>query len=217
VARAARRRAGRAAVLGLGLLPAAWLAAGLALDRLGADPVEALLHGSGDWALRLLLATLALTPLRRLGWRGAPRHRRTLGLLAFAYALVHFAVYVGLEIDLDLATLVEDVAERPFVTAGFTALLVMVPLAATSTRAAQRRLGRRWGALHRLVWLALAAALLHVVWGAKADLRGPLVYVAVAGLLLAARWRGRLPRRRKAPPGRPDVVMMTGSEEGSSE
>jgi sulfoxide reductase heme-binding subunit YedZ len=199
------RRALHAAVVAVSALPAAWLAFGAATDRLGPEPVEALLHGTGGWALRFLLLSLAVTPLRRaFGLALVAPWRRSLGLAAFGYACAHLALYAALELELDLGQLAEDVAERPFVTAGFAAWLLLVPLAATSTRAMQRRLGRRWVRLHRLVYAALGLALVHFLWGVKADLREPLVYAAVGALLLAARWR---PRGAAAPvrrgPGRP--------------
>jgi sulfoxide reductase heme-binding subunit YedZ len=171
-----------------GLLPAAGLAARAALGRLGADPVETLQHETGAWALRLLLATLAVTPARRL--LRAPAlapYRRTLGLLAFSYATLHFGVYLGLEIAGDLSALAGEVAKRPWITVGFTAFVLLVPLAATSTRAAARRLGRRWKQLHRLVYVAAACAVAHFLWLVKADLREPLLYAAVLALLLLAR------------------------------
>lgn len=180
----------------VGLLPAAWLAIGAARDTLGADPAEALLHGTGDWALRLLLATLAVTPLRRwAGWRRLAPYRRTLGLLAFGYACVHVACYVSLDLGFAWSELGRDVLDRPYITVGFLALVGMLPLAATSTRAAVRRLGgRRWTRLHRLVYAVAAAAVLHFAWGVKADLREPALYAGVLFVLLAA----RVPRRASA-------------------
>lgn len=190
-------RWGQALVVAAGLIPAVRLAVGAARDTLGADPAEALLHGSGDWALRLLLATLAVTPLRRwLGWRGIAPYRRTLGLLAFGYACVHVACYVTLDLGLAWAELGSDILERPYITVGFLALVGMVPLALTSTRAAVRRLGgRRWTRLHRLVYAVAAAAVLHFAWGVKADLLEPVLYAGVLAMLLAARAPRRLPPR----------------------
>ena len=160
---------------------------------LGANPIEAATHATGGWALRFLLAALAVTPLRRLtGWHEVVSHRRMLGLFAFAYACAHFAIWSLLDLGLDLSAMVEDVRERPFVTAGFAAFLLLVPLAVTSTRGWMRRLGRRWIALHRLAYLAAGLAILHYFWLVKADLRPPMVYAAVLGVLLAARlpiWR----------------------------
>ncbi|MDX1649513.1 MAG: protein-methionine-sulfoxide reductase heme-binding subunit MsrQ, partial [Myxococcota bacterium] len=177
----------------LALAPLVALGVRAATDALGAEPVETLLHETGQWALRLLLASLAVTPARR--WLGLPALaplRRSFGLLALLYAGLHFGVYLGLEVGLDPGLLVEDVTERPYVTAGFGALLLL-PLGITSTRGWQRRLGRRWVRLHRLVYVAAGLAVLHFLWLVKADLREPLIYASVLGVLLLARLP-RLPR-----------------------
>jgi sulfoxide reductase heme-binding subunit YedZ len=143
---------------------------------------------TGEWTLRFLLATLAVTPLRRwLGWSGLAPYRRTLGLLAFGYGTLHFATYAVLDLWGAWETLIEDVLERPYVTAGFTGFVLMLPLALTSTRAWMRRLGKRWTTLHRLVYAAAIAGCLHFLWLVKADLFEPLVYSAILALLLAAR------------------------------
>lgn len=162
--------------------------AGALSDRLGANPVETITHTTGEWALRLLLASLAVTPLRRIfAWRQLAPYRRTLGLLAFFYACLHFATYLILDLALEPAALFEDVLERPFVSAGFAAFVLLVPLAATSTRGMTRRLGRRWKPLHRLVYGAGVCAVVHFLWLVKADLREPLIYASLVGLLLALR------------------------------
>ncbi|HEX6939674.1 MAG TPA: protein-methionine-sulfoxide reductase heme-binding subunit MsrQ [Longimicrobiales bacterium] len=156
---------------------------------LGANPITEATHRTGRWALILLLVTLAFTPVRRLtGWNGAIRWRRTVGLFAFFYAALHFAIYVVLDYFFDWALIVEDIAERPYVTVGFTAFLLLVPLAATSNRFSIRRLGKRWQRLHRLVYIATALAVLHFLWLVKApDIGRPLRYGAVLALLLAVR------------------------------
>jgi sulfoxide reductase heme-binding subunit YedZ len=182
-----RRNLYHGGIVGLALLPALRLAYGLATDSLGPDPVEDLTHTSGDWALRLLLATLAITPLRRLGLRALAPFRRTLGLLAFGYATLHLLVYVGLDQGLALDFIWEDVREHPYVMLGFAAFLCLVPLAVTSTRTWIRRLGRRWVELHRLAYVAAVAAVLHFLWLVKADLREPLCYAALLAALFAAR------------------------------
>jgi sulfoxide reductase heme-binding subunit YedZ len=177
-----------------------WLAWRAAHDGLGANPIEAATHATGDWALRFLLASLAVTPVRRwLGWRDAIAYRRTLGLAAFAYAALHFAIWSVVDLGLDGAAIVEDIAERPFVTVGFAAFLLLAPLAATSTRAAMRRLGRNWVRLHRLVYVAAGLAVVHYLWLVKADLREPLLYAGVLGVLLAARVPTRTKRARSQP------------------
>jgi sulfoxide reductase heme-binding subunit YedZ len=191
--RAVRRRLQHAGVTAVALLPALWLAYGLATDGLGANPIEELTHGTGQWSLRLLLAALAITPLRRLGLRALAPFRRTLGLLAFAYASLHVLVYVVLDQGLELGFVWEDVRERPYVTAGFASFACLVPLAVTSTRAWIRRLGRRWIELHRLVHAAAIAAVVHFLWLVKADLREPLVYAVLLAALFAARL---IPARR---------------------
>jgi sulfoxide reductase heme-binding subunit YedZ len=169
--------------------PAALLALFAARGELGAEPVETLTHETGEWALRLLLASLAVTPARRafaLPWL-APL-RRTLGLAAFGYACLHVTVYLVVDWGFDWEAIAEDVVEHPYVLAGATAFGCLVPLAATSTRAAQRRLGgARWRRLHRLAYAAGAAAVVHFLWLVKADSREPLVYAAVLAALLVAR------------------------------
>jgi sulfoxide reductase heme-binding subunit YedZ len=170
-------------------LPALDLALRALRRALGADPIETITHATGSAAIRFLLLCLAVTPLRRLlGWPALAPYRRTFGLAAFAYACLHLLTYVALDWGFDGRALLEDLAERPYVTAGMAAFACLVPLAATSTRAAVRRLGgRRWVRLHRLVYPAAAAAVLHHLWLVKADLREPLVHAALLGLVLAAR------------------------------
>jgi sulfoxide reductase heme-binding subunit YedZ len=149
---------------------------------------------TGDWTLRLLLLSLAITPLRR--WLRLPALaplRRTLGLAAFGWACLHVATYAALDLAFDGEALLEDLVERRFVTAGFAAFVCLVPLAATSTRRAQRRLGPRWVRLHRLVYAAAALGIVHYLWLVKADLLPPLLYAAVLAVLLVARLRR--PRR----------------------
>ena len=158
-------------------------------DELGANPVETITHTTGEWTLRLLLATLAITPLRHVtGWVWLTRLRRMTGLFAFFYLMLHFTTYAVLDASLDLAYVVEDVADRLYITAGFAAFVMLVPLAATSTNAMVRRLGPlRWRRLHRLVYAAGICGVLHYLWLVKADLREPLVYAGILAILLAAR------------------------------
>jgi sulfoxide reductase heme-binding subunit YedZ len=177
------------ALFALALVPLGVLVYRTGVGDLGANPVETLTHETGRWGLRLLLLTLAVTPLRRLtGWGELVRLRRMLGLLAFLYLTLHFFAYAWLDQAWVIADIVEDVARRPYVTLGFTALLLLVPLAATSTDGMIRRLGgRRWKRLHQLVYVAAVAGCLHYLWLVKADTRDPLVYLVVLTLLLAAR------------------------------
>ena len=202
--RARLRRSLQAAAVALAAAPLGLLgarAAGLAGD-LGANPVEEVLHATGDWALRCLLLCLAVTPARRLlGLAALAPLRRTLGLAAFGWACLHVLSYVGLDQLFDWRALAEDVRERRYVFAGLTAFLSLLPLAATSTRAAQRRLGRRWKTLHRLVWVAAGAALVHYVWLVKADLVAPLAHAALLAALVGLRLRA--PRRVDARPPLP--------------
>jgi sulfoxide reductase heme-binding subunit YedZ len=192
-----RNRALQVLTITTGALPAASLVVSALTDRLGADPVEHVTHVTGDWALRFLLLSLAVTPLRRLlGWGWAAPLRRTLGLTAFGYACLHYLIYLGLENFFDWQLIVEDVLKRRYVWAGFTAFLCLVPLAVTSTRAMIRRLGRRWILLHRLVYLAAALGVIHFLWLVKSDLREPLLYAAVLSLLLGLRLWFRLVRSR---------------------
>ena len=182
------------AVFLLSLLPLARLFLLGFTGELGANPVEFVTRSTGTWALVMLCLTLAVTPLRRLsGWNALVRLRRMLGLFAFFYASLHFTVFLWLEHWFDVAAMLLDVLERPFVTAGFLAFLLMLPLAATSTQAMVRRLGSRWQALHRLVYLVAPLAVLHFWWhkAGKNDFGEPAFYGAVVALLLAARLVGR--------------------------
>lgn len=195
----------RLAAHALAMTPMALLVRDAIANRLGADPVAALTHATGDWALRLLLLALAITPLRRLSrWSWPIRYRRMLGLHAFAYACAHFAIYLVLDLGGYWTQIFDDIAKRPFITVGFLAWLCLLPLAATSTRAAMRRLGPRWGRLHRLVYAIAILAVLHFLWLVKADLREPLIYAGILVALLAARlpgvWAGK--RRFRSAAGR---------------
>lgn len=192
----------------LALAPAAWLGWGIwrALQGdasvLGADPAETIVHGSGEMALRALLATLLLGSLRDLlGLKWVVQLRRLLGLFAFFWASLHLLAYGGLELEGDLARLGADFLERPYILAGAIGLLAMAPLALTSTNGWRRRLGRRWTQLHRLVWIAALAACVHLVWQVRADYGEALIYVALFAFVAGQRlWSGR--RRERRPLGR---------------
>jgi sulfoxide reductase heme-binding subunit YedZ len=167
---------------------------GVAGMSLGANPIEELIHRLGIWGLNFLLITLTVTPLRRLtGKNWLLRFRRMLGLFAFFYLLLHFLTYAGLDQRYDLAAIIEDIAERPYITVGFTALLLLVPLAATSTQAMMRRLGRRWQKLHRLVYLIAILGVVHFYWQVKLDTLEALIYAAILAILLGYRLAGRKP------------------------
>jgi sulfoxide reductase heme-binding subunit YedZ len=180
--------------------------------NLGANPIEAITHATGDWTLRFLLITLAITPLRKLTnqlW--LIRLRRMLGLFAFFYGVLHFLTYIWLDKFFDLHEMLADVAKRRFITAGFTAFLLLIPLAITSTSGWIRRLGgRRWSLLHRLIYFSAMAGVIHYVWLVKADLRKPLQYAAVLSVLLGYRLVVWL-----APNVRKPVTLPSGSAEVS--
>lgn len=179
---------GKATVFLLCLVPALLLLSDALQQQLGANPVEALLHTSGDWALRLLLITLAISPLRRIsGWSWLLRWRRMLGLYAFCYALLHFSVYLWLDRELAWDEIGVDVLQRPYITLGFVALLILLALAATSTRGMMRRLGRHWSSLHRWVYVAGLCSVLHYLWLVKADYREPGLYAAIFLMLMLLR------------------------------
>lgn len=182
------------------LVPALLMLAGafgIAGQRLGTDPVEDLLLTCGKTALNLLCLTLTVTPLSKIAhWPQLLRIRRMLGLFVFFYAALHFTVYLVLDRSLDAAMIIKDIAKRPYITIGFTALLLLLPLAATSTRGMMRRLGRRWQKLHRLVYVIAILAVWHYYWQVKRDVTEPLIYAAIVATLLAYRvWVRRRPAR----------------------
>ena len=168
---------------------------------LGADPIRTVTLTTGLWTLRFLLATLAVTPLRRLaGFARLAPYRRTFGLLAFSYASLHFLTYAVLDLWGQWDTLLEDIAKRPWITLGFTGFVLLVPLAVTSTRASIRRLGKRWVQLHRLVYAAAVAGCIHFLWLVKKDVREPLIYAAILAALFAARGIVLLRKASEGPP-----------------
>ncbi|WP_267124491.1 protein-methionine-sulfoxide reductase heme-binding subunit MsrQ, partial [Xanthomonas sacchari] len=169
-------------------------------DALGADPVAEVEHRTGLWALRLLLLTLAITPLRQLtGQSVLLRFRRMLGLYAFFYATVHLAAYLGLDLRGYWTQIFEEIVKRPYITVGFLAWLLLVPLAITSTQGWMRRLKRNWGKLHKAVYAIGVLAVLHFWWLVKSDIREPLLYAAILAVLLGWRgWRALSARRTTA-------------------
>lgn len=195
------RRVLKPALFLLCLLPLAsliWRAFGIAGTDLGANPVEKIQDTLGQWGLRLLLITLAVTPLR--DWFNATwliHLRRMLGVFAFCYVLMHFLTWLILDQDLYWAGILPDIARRPFITIGFLALLMLIPLAVTSTNGMMRRLGRRWKKLHRLIYLIVLLGIWHYYWQVKADVREPLFYLSIALVLLG--WRVWKVRRRFLP------------------
>jgi sulfoxide reductase heme-binding subunit YedZ len=167
---------------------------GVAGWSLGANPIEELIHRLGKWGLNFLLITLAVTPLRK--WTGLNwllRFRRMLGLFAFFYVLLHFLTYAGLDQRFDIQVIVEDIVERPYITIGASALLLLLPLAVTSTNGMMRRLGRRWQKLHRLVYVIAGLGVWHFYWQVKKDILEPSIYIFILAVLLGyrllSRWR----------------------------
>jgi sulfoxide reductase heme-binding subunit YedZ len=157
--------------------------------QLGANPISEITKETGTWTLRFVVLTLAITPLRRLtGWNALVRYRRMMGLFAFFYGTLHFLTYVWLDQFFGVASIIKDVVKRPFITVGFAAFLLMVPLAVTSTTGWIRRLGgKRWQALHRLVYATALMGVVHYWWLVKADISRPLAYGAIVAMLLAVR------------------------------
>jgi sulfoxide reductase heme-binding subunit YedZ len=170
------------------LVPAVLLARALYSGNLGVNPAETLQLETGIWTLRFLIITLAVTPLRRLtGWHRVIQLRRMLGLFAFFYGVLHFSTYLVLDHYFSLEGMVADVAKRPFITAGFVAFVSMIPLALTSTKGWIRRLGRRWQALHRLIYVAAAAGVVHYLWKVKVITGSPVYYAGLVAALLLFR------------------------------
>ncbi len=173
----------------LGLVPLAVIGARFFLGALGANPIATGLNQVGLWTLILLLASLACSPIKTvLGWTWQMRIRRMLGLLTFFYALVHFLVYIGADQYFDWDEIWKDIVKRKFMTVGFFALMILLPLAVTSTNKMVKRLGFvRWKRLHRLVYVAAVAAIVHFIWRVKADLLDPLIYAGVLAVLMGIR------------------------------
>jgi methionine sulfoxide reductase heme-binding subunit len=180
------------------LAPAAWLGYAALTGGLGVNPIEELTHTTGMAALVILLVTLAVSPLRRLtGWNPLVQLRRPLGLFAFFYALLHFSIWMVLDLGFQLEWVWEDIRERPYITAGFIGFVLMIPLAVTSTRGWIRRLGKRWAVLHRLIYVSAALGILHFYWRVKADAWLPVAMAVILAGLLAARVPGWLESRRR--------------------
>lgn len=186
----------RAVIFCLALLPFVFLLQGALLNTLGADPARELALETGRWALRFLLMSLAITPLREItGLTGLFPLRRTLGLFSLFYAVLHFIIYMVFLLALRWSEIGSDIVERPYITVGFTALLILVAMGVTSTKAMMRRLGRRWKQLHQLVYLASLLALLHLLWILRTDLFDAVFYGTLLFLLLGYRLVTRLKRR----------------------
>jgi sulfoxide reductase heme-binding subunit YedZ len=197
----ALRRLLRPALWALVILPVAWIAWQAYTGNLGAEPIEKLEKETGEWTLRLLAASLAVTPLIRMtGWGWLITQRRFLGLATFFWAFGHLSIYLGLDQQLDLSDIIADVTKHLYVTVGMLAFLLMVPLALTSTKASIRRLGgRKWNRLHQLVYVSAVAGCIHFLWAVKKDKQEPILYCAVFVLLFALRLVLRKGRARPAP------------------
>ena len=199
------RWVGKPIAFAVGLVPAVYMAWAALNAQLGADPLKEITHETGDWTLRCVTLTLAITPLRRLtGWNWLIRFRRMIGLYAFFYGTTHFLIYViadrfaGLEFQNGIwawstaselaASIWEDVSKRPYITVGFLGFVSMIPLALTSTAGWIRRMGgRNWQRLHRLIYLTAAAGVVHYWWLVKADIRRPAIYAGIVTVLLGFR------------------------------
>ena len=170
------------------LIPLAQLAYGFYADDLTANPIEYITRFTGSWALIILITSLAVTPLRRItGWNALVKFRRMFGLFAFFYATLHFATYMILDLFFDFSAIAKDIIKRPYITVGFAAFVLMIPLAVTSTAGMIRRLGKRWQQLHYLVYGIAILGVVHFYWLVKADIRRPVQYGAVLALVLSYR------------------------------
>jgi len=195
----------KSAVFAVCLIPIGQLAYRAYSEDLGANPIDTITRFTGSWSLIFLLTSLAVTPLRRISkWNELIKFRRMLGLFAFFYALLHFSTFVGLDHFFNFQAIGKDILKRPYVTAGFTAFVIMIPLALTSSAAMIRRLGKRWQQLHRLVYVAAIAGVIHFYWLVKSDIRRPAQYGAVLAVLLGYRlvvkWTPVLMERLAAKP-----------------
>ena len=199
------KRALKPLVFVLCLLPLAWLAARAASAGLGANPIEALIRYLGDWALRVLLIALAVTPLRRItGWQWLARLRRMLGLFAFFYVVLHLLSYVGVDQFFDWSAIGRDIVKRTYITIGMAAVVMLIPLAATSTDAMVRRLGgRRWRRLHQLVYVIGPLGVTHHWMMVKKDLTEPMIHAAILAMLLGWRVLAAVRARRHTAPSAP--------------
>jgi sulfoxide reductase heme-binding subunit YedZ len=187
----------------LSLGPFARLAIGAFTDNLGTNPVELLTRSTGTWTLVFLCITLGITPVRKLtGWNWLSQYRRMFGLFAFFYVSLHFTTYIWFDQYFDVQSIIKDVIKRPFITVGFAAFLLLIPLAITSNNYLTRKLGaKRWQTLHRLVYLICILGVVHYWWLVKRDLTQPIIYAVIVALFLVARliWRKQKPKARPVP------------------
>ena len=198
-----KRRWSKVVVFALGLVPLFWLLWRAYNHRLTANPIEYITHYTGDWTLRLVVITLCITPARKIFSRPElVKYRRMIGLFAFFYASLHFLTYLVLDKFFDWREILTDIGKRTYITVGFTALVILTALAVTSTTGWIRRLGgKRWQQLHRLIYLAVVAGVIHYYWSVKSDVRDPILYGFLAAMLLGYRvWVGKFKKRASAPP-----------------
>lgn len=187
----------------LSLGPFVWLAVAAFTDNLGANPVEYLTRATGTWTLVFLCITIGITPVRKVsGWNWLTLYRRMFGLYAFFYVCLHFTTYIWFDQDFDVQSIIKDVIKRPFITVGFAAFLLLIPLAITSSNWMVKKMGaKRWQALHRAVYLICVLGVVHYWWLVKRDLTQPIIYGSVVALFLVARlvMRNKKPKARPAP------------------
>lgn len=188
------------------LVPIALLVIGALRGDLGANPIERITHQTGLWTLILLLTTLAITPIRRItGVNWIIQYRRMIGLFAFFYGFLHLMTYVWLDQFFDFHAMLKDIYKRPFITAGFTGFMLMLPLALTSTQWSIRKLGKKWQTLHRLIYFSVLAGVVHFIWLVKKDIQQPMIYAIILGVLMSVRvffWVKNA-RRKAMPVARP--------------
>ena len=183
-----KSRVAKPLVFALCLLPLSSIVWRIFYGDLGSDPIETITFATGDWTLRFLLITLAVSPFRQwFGLSALLRFRRMLGLYVFFYACCHFLIWFIIDHALSFGDMVEDIIDRPYITFGFSALMLLIPLAVTSNNVMVRKLGRRWKKLHRLVYAIIILGVLHYLWLTKADYLEPGIYALIAGVLLAQR------------------------------
>ncbi|MGD0499657.1 MAG: protein-methionine-sulfoxide reductase heme-binding subunit MsrQ [Bryobacteraceae bacterium] len=210
-------RWGKILLFAVCLAPFAWLARRAWNQDLTPNPIEYITHFTGDWTIRLIVATLAVTPLRKLlnrpGWI---RYRRMIGLFAFFYGCLHFLTYLCVDKFFDFHAIAKDIGKRPFITVGFTAFVCLVPLAVTSTAGWIRRLGGKgWQRLHRLIYVTAVAGVIHYYWLVKSDIRLPALYGVLVALLLGYRLGAWNPRRpQPAPKQSPEAIDRSPRRKG---
>ena len=196
----------------LALVPLGMLAYRGLTDQLGADPIAEITHETGIWTLRFIVITLSITPLRIITqWSTLAQLRRMVGLFAFMYSILHFTTYIWLDQFFDVHSMIHDIGKRPFITIGFAAFVMLLPLAATSTNAMMRWLGgKRWRVLHRLIYAIAVCGVIHYYWLVKADTRRPLTYGAIVAVLLGFRFvYSTIKRTKKAAPPQKKIVLSS--------